>query len=167
MINHPLQTADVAREFILAGNARFTIVSKRSGQRFTYRVRQPKGKPVHFVQLLRGPNNGNDYKFFGTIFQDERFVHSFKSGIGADAPSAKAFAWFWQQVRASKLPDSVECWHEGRCGRCGRALTVPSSVQRGIGPECVGYIAQMRLPMEEEHERELDRDFGLNEWGRA
>jgi hypothetical protein len=30
----------------------------------------------------------------------------------------------------------LEVWHEGRCGRCGRALTVPESVERGIGPEC-------------------------------
>jgi hypothetical protein len=26
-----------------------------------------------------------------------------------------------------------------RCGRCGRALTDPVSIERGIGPECYGY----------------------------
>jgi hypothetical protein len=26
--------------------------------------------------------------------------------------------------------------HEGKCGRCGRLLTVPSSIESGIGPEC-------------------------------
>jgi hypothetical protein len=31
---------------------------------------------------------------------------------------------------------NFEVWHEGKCGKCGRALTVPSSILTGIGPEC-------------------------------
>jgi len=30
----------------------------------------------------------------------------------------------------------LEIWHEGRCGRCNRKLTVPASIALGIGPEC-------------------------------
>jgi len=29
-----------------------------------------------------------------------------------------------------------ELMHEGRCGRCGRPLTRPESIQSGIGPIC-------------------------------
>lgn len=32
----------------------------------------------------------------------------------------------------------LQVWHEGRCGRCGRKLTVPSSIETGLGPECAG-----------------------------
>lgn len=28
----------------------------------------------------------------------------------------------------------------GHCGSCGRALTVPDSKMRGIGPECIKYV---------------------------
>jgi len=27
-----------------------------------------------------------------------------------------------------------------RCGRCGRVLTVPESVESGFGPECIGRL---------------------------
>ena len=28
----------------------------------------------------------------------------------------------------------------GACGRCGRPLTVPSSIDRGIGPDCAALM---------------------------
>jgi hypothetical protein len=34
----------------------------------------------------------------------------------------------------------VEFWHEGKCCRCGRKLTVPASIASGIGPECATKI---------------------------
>ena len=34
------------------------------------------------------------------------------------------------------LPPALEVWHEGRCGRCGRKLTTPQSVETGFGPVC-------------------------------
>ena len=38
---------------------------------------------------------------------------------------------------ASKA-ETVQVWHEGRCGKCGRKLTVPESLTSGLGPECAG-----------------------------
>jgi hypothetical protein len=31
---------------------------------------------------------------------------------------------------------------EGRCGKCGRTLTVPSSIATGLGPECIKSISK-------------------------
>lgn len=133
-------TAAEARAFVLAGNARLTLVSRRTGARFTFRVRRPRAGMPHFVALLCGPDNDGDYQFLGTIFADGRYVRSRKSRIGDGAPSARAFAWAWPRLAAGALPDALEVWHEGRCGRCGRALTVPESIARGLGPECAGVI---------------------------
>jgi hypothetical protein len=143
-----------AREFLLAGNARVTLVSGKTGVRFTYRVRRPEGvdpKRPHFVALLRGPDNEEDYAFLGTIFHDGHFVMGRNSRISGEAPSARAFRYAWSALHCFAMPHGVEVWHEGRCGRCGRALTVPESVARGLGPECAGIIdrpKQGTLPLD-------------------
>lgn len=123
-------------KFALGGNATFTATSRKTGTRFTYKVRQPRPETPHFVKLLTGPDNETDYVFFGTIFPDGTFRHSPKSSIGPDSPSALAFAWIWKHRNDLALAEKVEVHHEGRCCCCGRKLTVPESIESGIGPEC-------------------------------
>ena len=113
--------------FMLAGNATFTIVSKKTGVRFTYKVKA--SKDVHFVSLLTSPD---EYTFLGTIFEGSKFVYGRRSLIAIDAPSVQAFTWFWQDVETPR----VDFFHAGKCGRCGRELTVPESIESGLGPEC-------------------------------
>lgn len=126
------------KAYILGGNAVVTLVSKRTGDRFTYRVSQGKprdgqpGEPPHFVSVLTGPNNREDYEFLGTIFDESKFVHGKKSNILPKAPSAQAWKWTWEHLESLH----VEVWHEGACSRCGRPLTDPESIQRGLGPVC-------------------------------
>lgn len=133
-----------ARKFVLGGNARVTLVSVKTGTRFTFRVRAknfpiPKGEaaaPPWFVALLTGRDNNSDYTFLGTIFEDNSYRHSHKSRVTPDALSAKGFAWAWAYLAKGELPPGCEVWHEGTCGRCGRGLSVPESIARGLGPEC-------------------------------
>jgi hypothetical protein len=163
-----------------AGNAhggRFTLVSRASGSRFTYRVKPPtagkagapcrkcggsgcwqgrrnypcftcKGTGVNegaagagerlFVSVLTGSDNVSDYTYLGQILRQPqpRYEHGRKSRIGDGAPSAKAAQWFLSRLFGGGDTSDVEVWHDGSCGRCGRDLTDPLSVSRGIGPEC-------------------------------
>jgi hypothetical protein len=122
-------------EYMLAGNAKVTLVSKKSGARFTYQIRRKDLEDkrfLHFVSLLRGPDNQADYMFLGTIFGGEQYRHSKKSPIGPDAPGAKAFEWAWNNLASQDM----EVWHSGACSRCGRELTDPASIARGLGPVC-------------------------------
>jgi hypothetical protein len=126
---------DVALIFVLSGKAVFTLLNPSTGNRFTYKVsrssRKPENSPFRFVAVLTG--SGDDYHYLGLIGDDGEFHHGFKSSIGQDSPSARAFAWYW---RHRENPSPAEVWHEGRCGRCGRALTVPQSIETGLGPIC-------------------------------
>lgn len=132
-----------ALDFILAGNATVTLLNTDTGGRYTYKVVQPKDDMPHFVRLLNGPDNTADYVYMATIFDRTNLRHTRKSAI---RPSAKPFAGFrfvWERLVAGELdalPSNLEIWHEGRCGRCGRVLTVPESVARGIGPVCAGKV---------------------------
>ncbi len=131
-----LETVEAVREFVAAGNATFTLKSVKSGSRFTFKVKLSDDKRMSFVSLLRGADNETDYSYLGLI-RNGTYEHGRKSMISKDAPSAKAFAWLYSTVMPSALiPASLEIWHEGKCGRCGRKLTTPESVARGIGPEC-------------------------------
>jgi len=60
------------------------------------------------------------------------------SKLAADDMKVKVFVWLFNRhlSTAKELPEKVEFWHEGRCGDCGRRLTVPESIARGIGPIC-------------------------------
>lgn len=125
------------RTFALAGNSTFTVVSKATGNRFTYKVRKPSEDKPHFVSVMTGSDNESDYTFIGTIFDGRAYVPGKRSSIGVDAPSAKGFAWLWNNLVATgTVPAVAEFHHEGKCCACGRKLTVPDSILSGIGPEC-------------------------------
>ena len=127
------------KPYMLAGKSFVTVVSKDSGCRFTYRITEKKTEEnedsVHFVSVLIGDDNVNSYTFLGTIFAEKRFFHGRKSKIGEEAPSARAFQWTWNHLDS----DKIEVYHSGKCGRCGRQLTTPESIERGLGPKCAEY----------------------------
>lgn len=126
--------------FVLAGNSRFTLRSAVSGERFTFKVSESRDGRLYFVSLLSrssdlfiycGVINRHDYEF--------RFTRGSK--VSTDAPSMIAFQWFWGWLLRRQIKDTLEFWHEGSCGRCGRALTVPESIIRGLGPTCAKKAA--------------------------
>jgi len=131
--------------FLWAGCAVFTLVSGKTGTRYTYRIRVPKnnknpsGIGPYFVSLLNGPN---DYAYMGMVTkQRDNYVATQASRMGAEAPSAIALRWFLARAAQGGEPcGALQFWHEGHCGRCGRKLTVPESVAAGIGPECAGRM---------------------------
>ena len=140
--------ASSALAFVLAGNATFTVVSKKTEARFTFKCKradEDDSRPMRpwFVSLLRGPDNESDYTYLGLVresWNGLRYEHGRKSKVSPDAPSARAASWLIGNVLRGQLPESCELWHDGRCGRCGRALTVPESVASGFGPECIKRI---------------------------
>jgi len=142
-------TNENLKPFVTAGNATFTVVSKATGTRFTFKVTAPpveKGSSikdyeasVRFVKVLSGPNNDADYLYIGALRPDG-FVP--KTGLNPEAPSVKGFTWFARQMLTgnAKALAQVDVYHANKCGRCGRTLTTPESVTLGLGPECAGKV---------------------------
>ena len=133
---HNLTDPREIKAFILAGNARFTLVSTKTQKRFTYKVRHSDDGKVHFVSVLTGPDNESNYVFFASI-RGNYLNHGKRTSIGEDAPSASGFAWFWKNLMRDMVSNQLEFWHEGKCGRCARPLTDPVSIASGFGPECI------------------------------
>lgn len=148
-----LHTSEAIERFMLGGNATFTLVSEASGTRFTYKVQKPEdfnpNRPILFVKVLTGADNESDYSYIGQLVPTSssasyfRYSHGKKARIGVAAQSVKAIAWFVAHLLGPQgrgLPNGVLFYHEGRCGRCNRTLTVPSSIEMGFGPDCAEAV---------------------------
>jgi len=125
-------------KFVLAGNAKVTIENPATGVRFTYKIRRRDNadgsKTPWFVSVLRGSDNTSDYSYIGFIKAGQFVWGGKKARAGKDAPSVRAFDWFFRHLDD---PRPANVYHSGCCGRCGRELTVPESIETGLGPVCV------------------------------
>ncbi len=159
-----LETPADAQRFIFAGNAIITLRSKKTTARFTFKITKSEDGKAFFVKVLVGPENTTDYQYLGH-FMRGLYSHGRKSRITEDAPASKAFSFFVAQLDGLSFHEALEVWHEGRCCRCGRTLTVPASIKLGIGPECAGKMGvtiddpteQGDLPWEEEKPRTAEK----------
>lgn len=124
------------RKFIMAGNSTFTVKNDDTGNHVTFRVRKldDKKKPIHFVSV----KFGSSMLYIGTVFNYAKFVFSKKSALNNDSILVKGFEWVFN--RANNLPKNVHIYHEGSCGRCGKQLTNPKSIESGYGPECIERV---------------------------
>jgi hypothetical protein len=136
-----LPSKDILR-YILAGRATFTLRSVVSSTRYTYKVSKCKNSkefsPFYFVSLMTGPDNEGDFTYLGTL-SGSHFSLTHKSRLPITATPVAAFKFFWLWLHNKpELTENIEFWHSGRCGRCGKKLTVPESIALGLGPECAG-----------------------------
>lgn len=133
------------RRFLLAGHAKFTLVSKKTGERRTFRVEQKGAETFWFVSLLVGPDNANDYEYLCCMFElsdGALRLKQNKDRWGTEAFSA--FLWLTGHINGigrvgyneQWFFEQCEFWHAGECARCGRELTDPESIARGLGPIC-------------------------------
>ena len=125
---------DTIKDFVTAGNAILTLESGETNARYTYKITKAENKDLWFVSLLTGPDNDSCYSYL-CYFTDVKHVKfSAKSIYNYDATPSKAFVFFMNHL--DRIPSKLHVYHSCKCGRCGRTLTTPESIKRGLGPEC-------------------------------
>lgn len=144
MTGHVMTEPALIRQFTLAGVAVLTLRSLRTDKHFTYRIRQAvdqdtgEEKAFWFVSVLADRDR---YLYVGTIAgASEKFSLTRNSKFTEEAACVKAWRYFWAGIAAGVVAAELEIRHEGRCGRCGRPLTTPESVDTGFGPECAAHL---------------------------
>ena len=152
MMPGQINNAKQVLAFMFAGNATMTFRSAKTGDRRTYKIRlaekqNPNDPETYFVKLLNGADNENSYVYMG-IIRNDKFRTTRASKMDMNSVAVKAFVWSLENFQKGVMPESLEVWHEGRCGRCGRKLTVPESIATGFGPECAQYVAQLPVNSE-------------------
>ena len=128
--------------FFELGKAIFTVANP-SNEHYTYKIRKKifdDKRTCWFIYLLTGPQNTNDYTYLGVYVPSIHGVRlTAKSKYTEDSKPVKVLKWALTRVANNNLPVGYKIQHEGRCGRCGRTLTTPESISRGIGPECIKF----------------------------
>ena len=140
---------DKAIEFITAGNATFTFKSVTTGNWFTYKseFKEEFGEKKLIIRLLNGSDNNNSFTYLCTIklVGELPMIFREKSKISETAKSFIVFDMAFYKLLLNMSIPNLEIWHEGRCCRCGRKLTVPESIEAGVGPECAGKLNMFQL----------------------
>lgn len=137
-----------------AGNAIFTVVSNTTGASYTYKITKSKdtnqrGVHSYYVKLLTGENNESDYTYIGLlVFEDAWQRYTVKATKSSPNGAAKTqyfllIDWLFKKL-SRNLPydyaQGARVLLAGRCLRCGRTLTVESSINAKFGPECVNKV---------------------------
>lgn len=138
MKGHKITDTKESLKFIFAGKSVVTFLNTKTDNRFTYKVKQAKDSNLFFVSVLTSPDR---YTYIGLCVEG-KYKHGKKSPITKDAQSVKVFEYMLNKLISGDLPEFLEVWHEGFCGKCGRRLTVPSSILTGIGPECIKKLSK-------------------------
>ena len=141
---------DAVRTFVTAGNSLFTIFNTRTQKHLTFKVKSKKNSdgtqsPL-FVSGFVGNDNTSDYGYIGYITDSGEFRPSAKAVTSTNPKRTQcvaAFTWFWNRI--STLPEFVQVRHHNRCGACNRILTVPESIDQGLGPICAKKMPWVRI----------------------
>lgn len=130
--------------YATAGDAVFTLESQRTGRAYTFQVQAgtDPGDP-YWVRLLTGPDNTSDFTYLGLIQRKLgpgcMEFRTTKKSPPADSTPVRAFEFSWRH-RTRLAEFGVNFRPSGKCCRCGRPLTTPESIDRGIGPECAARM---------------------------
>lgn len=148
MEEHRFVNAAAAGMYVTAGNAHFTLKSLKTGNHYSYEVASSDVLNRWFIKVL---TDGNAYTYLGVLeFINEAFQVRLTraSKFAEKSDCVAAIRWFAHQLlNKGMLPDAVEMWHEGTCGRCNRPLTRPDSIELGLGPICASEMG-IAMPVE-------------------
>lgn len=134
------------KDFVLAGEAVFTVENGK-GEHYTYRIESSEAKdtrpPLYFARVMVGRDNEGTYSYIGVVDTKTGSIRFTKASKHSDiSKEYLVLAWALKQVWDQRtLPEGYAIRHSGNCGRCGRKLTNPESLNTGIGPECAKAIS--------------------------
>jgi len=137
------ESAGEARDYMLSplpGHSCVVTARSSSGRHFIYHIRRSpahdRGRGyLHVSVQCTGENSSNETRPVGTVYLGHGGFLAHPK-VSPEAPSVRAWAWIWGHLRAGgpALPEGLELWQPGRCGRCGRELRATPG---HYGPICV------------------------------
>ncbi len=156
--SHPLDAAAL-RTFMFQGKALFTLENKEKGSYITFKVKSPKrkrGTPEDLTIFDIEAKVLNDgYGGMVYIGRLNRKTREFKKGfkVQPDNVGLLTLQWLlgnWNNLERYEESGKLGMYHLGICCKCGMPLTVPESIENGIGPQCKRYRESNSIKLMEE-----------------
>lgn len=125
-------------------DGRYTLV-RENGTHRTLKIRKrgnwfERGLPegTRTISFLSGPDNTTNYNGFGDVLPngEVRFWNRFRDD-SILAEDTRMFLSMTKKDAIQATNNNVTIMKMTTCAICGRDLTNPSSISRGIGPECI------------------------------
>jgi hypothetical protein len=141
----------ITKDFVLAGKSIFTVELPAGfdAPHYTFRVRKSEATErwpaAYWVNLLTGPDNTADYQPVGKLDPETGIITLTKNSRFTNDTFPvrlvrRVVGRLWANEPEAITAAGFDVHHEGRCGRCGRVLTVPESLETGLGPECAARV---------------------------
>jgi hypothetical protein len=147
MVTPGRATPDAPAEQVVADGYYTIVLSEQPEVRRTLRVKSPREGTYarsigrQYVAFLDGPDNVSSYRSFatldGAVTRMNEFRHNWQLGMALELLVGYA--------QKGELDDSRQRFAlvSGRCWNCGRMLTVPTSIHRGLGPDCAARLGAL------------------------
>jgi len=142
MVGKKIKNEDAIR-FIFAGKSIVTFLNTKTENKFTYKISKSEDGKLFFVNVLSDNIDGNQIYSYMGIITNSVYRHGNKSKLRPDSQAAKVFSYVLERLNLGTLQDVIEVWHEGKCGKCGRPLTTPDSIETGLGPTCFKTLSKV------------------------
>lgn len=145
------------QDFILAGNAEFTLKSLKTGNKEIFVVKKSRHDRFYFVMNRIREYLGKIELIPQTSENVWDFDRTVREAIAYQDKQIEIFGHFWSLLLERMVePERFKIQvinHTGRCGHCHRPLTHPESIPIGIGPDCfkklgLEYKSLKKLPNE-------------------
>ncbi len=142
-MSHALRGAEVIKNYCMGGHAIVTL-SSPTHVHHTYFIRAPWksdkddfSKDTRFVYTLH--SNGR-WLYVGQLIKNGTIFKKTKSSYyEEDSEVFKGMKYILKMMN-SDFETPMVLRHEGCCSRCGRRLTDPESIERGMGKRCSEHV---------------------------
>lgn len=122
----------------------FYTVQFPDGEHVTVKVSDWKSRNdgSRVVSVLVGPDNTSDYEGLGTVTPEGEYHLWSRQATHDKAADVYSALVELANGGLERRASSQEAYalRSSRCARCGRMLTVPASIHRGLGSECASRM---------------------------
>lgn len=145
--SHTLEGSRNIKDYCMGGNAIVTLTSPTKIHH-TYYIRAPwkedKNDFSNDIRFVYHRESNGRWSYVGEICNDGTKFRKTKSSRYWQHDKIFKGAVYIVKMMNYDFDTPMKLHHEGCCSRCGKQLTDPISIERGLGPKCYRILSHDR-----------------------